>query len=164
MLNDGSEDIEEEIKEEIEVETDTNPQLQCTYDKFLLESVALNNKPQNQCQNILKKQMKEIITDIKQEKIETLKNKNSLKRQILKDLNDKFSNFHVEPPQPQKAKIEKNEKEEDNIICNVEQTRFVENPQFNETKNRENTLLESFQESQDKVYNINIEEFIKDNT
>ena len=164
MLNDGSEDIEEEIKEEIEVETDTNPQLQCTYDKFLLESVALNNKPQNQCQNILKNQMKEIITDIKQEKIETLKNKNSLKRQILKDLNDKFSNFHVEPPQPQKAKIEKNEKEEDNIICNVEQTRFVENPQFNETKNRENTLLESFQESQDKVYNINIEEFIKDNT
>lgn len=142
---------DEEIKEEIGSDNDDIiDQLQCTYDKFLMESVALNynNGNSNQVQTMLRNQMKNIIGEIKQQKIENIKNNNNRKQQILKDLSEKFN------------LIEK--KEEENTICNIETN---EPTTLNETKqNRENTLIESLKESQDKLYNINIEEFIKDNT
>ena len=143
---------DEEIKEEIG--SDNDDQLQCTYDKFLMESVALNNNNgnSNQVQAMLRNQMKNIIGEIKQQKIENIKNTNNRRQQILKDLTEKFNIFD--------DKTEK--KEDDNTICNIETN---EPTTLNETKqNRENTLIASLKESQDKLYNINIEEFIKDNT
>ena len=143
---------DEEIKEEIG--SDNDDQLQCTYDKFLMESVALknNNGNSNQVQAMLRNQMKNIIGEIKQQKIENIKNTNNRRQQILKDLTEKFNIFD--------DKTEK--KEDDNTICNIETN---EPTTLNETKqNRENTLIASLKESQDKLYNINIEEFIKDNT
>ena len=83
---------EEDIKEEIEVdyndfETDENvlKNIECTYDKFLLESCAFDGKKQNEYHNLLKNQMKNIISDIKEKNQIYHKNQINTKKKIFVD-------------------------------------------------------------------------------
>ena len=89
MLNNNNNNFQEEedIKEEIEAdyndfETDENvlKNVECTYDKFLLESCAFDGKKQNEYHNLLKNQMKNIISDIKEKNQENHLNQINAKK------------------------------------------------------------------------------------
>ena len=109
MSNDS--DIEEEIKEEIIIDNndeDNDNKIQCTYDKFLLESVAFEGKQKrNETQNLLKANMKNIISEIKEKKYENQKSKNSMKKEL-------FSNFLYNDFEDNV--IEENENEDKEIV------------------------------------------------
>ena len=93
-------DDEEEIKEDIVIENDDdnknqrqNEKILTTYDKFLLDSVAidgLDNK--NEYHYILKNQMANIIGDIKKKQNEEQRNKNNIKKMIFQNMENIFFN------------------------------------------------------------------------
>ena len=93
-------DEEEEIKEDIVIENDDdnknqrqNEKILTTYDKFLLDSVAidgLDNK--NEYHYILKNQMANIIGDIKKKQNEEQRNKNNIKKMIFQNMENIFFN------------------------------------------------------------------------
>lgn len=158
---------DEEIKEEIEVYNDfeePNNKMLETYDKFLLESVAFEGKNKNQFHSQLKNQMKNIIYDIKEKKAETLKNKNSKKLEILKNLSSKLDQFSP------------NEEEENNMCncegetkLNIESKDEPNEEDAHDSKElyyktvHENIMKESKNDSGDKLYGLNLDEFIKEN-
>ena len=95
-------DDEEEIKEDIIVENDEdndnnnkkpNDQYITTYDKFLLDSMAIDgNQNKNEYHYILKNQMANIIDDIKKKKNEEQENKNNIKKMIFQNMENIFFN------------------------------------------------------------------------
>ncbi len=160
MSNDS--EIEEEIKEEIIVDNndeDKDNKIQCTYDKFLLESVAFEGKPKrNETQNLLKDNMKNIISEIKEKKYENQKSKNSMKKEL-------FSNFLYNDFEDNV--IEENENEDKEIVRKLieeKKEKTINNElninNVNEDKIRNEPL---FEESEIKYENINIDDFIKEN-
>lgn len=148
---------EEEIQENIEIEEDNNdiaPHIQCTYDKFLIESTTFPNKKPNVEHVQLKNQMINIISDIKYQKEQASQNK----KNILQQLSNKFA-FLSEDNQ--------NTDEVCNAISEntrIENTTNNNNNNHHTTSNRENTLFQSTSESHDQLYNINFDEYIKQNT
>ena len=94
-------DDEEEIKEDIIIENDEDnnnnkkqyDQITTTYDKFLLDSIAIDGKEnKNEYHYILKNQMANIIDDIKKKQNEEQKNKNNIKKMIFQNMENIFFN------------------------------------------------------------------------
>ena len=118
-------DDEEEIKEEIVIEKDDdndkmkNEQILNTYDKFLIDSVAINGfENKNEYHYILKNQMTNIIDDIKKKQNEEQINKNNIKKMIFQNVENIFFN--------------KNKKEEENKVNNDD---IINNININSGKN-----------------------------
>ena len=93
-------DDEEEIKEDIVIEDNNddnnnegnkNKNFINTYDKFLIESEAIDNGNNcNEYHYLLKNQMINIIDDIKKKENEEQENKNNIKKRIFKDMENLF--------------------------------------------------------------------------
>ena len=181
-MSNNNNNFEDEIKEEIEVyddfETDENvlKNIETTYDKFLLESCAFDGK-QNEYHNLLKNQMKNIIYEIKEKKQENHKNQINTKKKLFVDFENILNG--------------KNENNNNNFNCDLNKKNYdvtfnknFNNNNFNNNNNNNNNndndkknvikekeynldydnndkLIES---SDSKSYNINIDDFIKDNT
>ena len=118
-------DDEEEIKEDIVIENDDdndkikNEQVLNTYDKFLIDSVAINGfENKNEYHYILKNQMANIIDDIKKKQTEEQINKNNIKKMIFKNMENIFFNS--------------NKKEEENKVSNDDN---INNDNLNSGKN-----------------------------
>ena len=118
-------DDEEEIKEDIIIENDEdnnnnnkkqNEQYTTTYDKFLLESVAIDGiENRNEYHYILKNQMANIIDDIKKKKNEEQINKNNIKKMTFQNMENIFFNKNNN-----ENKIEEeNKANNDNNINNI---------------------------------------------
>ena len=118
-------DDEEEIKEDIIIENDEdnnnnnkkqNEQYTTTYDKFLLESVAIDGiENRNEYHYILKNQMANIIDDIKKKQNEEQENKNNIKKMIFQNMENIFFNKNNN-----ENKIEEeNKANNDNNINNI---------------------------------------------
>ena len=148
-LFDEIDDDEEEIKEEIVIENDNdsennnkkqNEQIQNTYDKFLIESVAMNGfENKNEYHYMLKNQMANIIDDIKKKKNEEQINKNNIKKMIFQNMENIFFNKNTE-----ENKVN-NDYNFDNINQNIEKNininQYTLNPQQIQ---KENNKLENF--------------------
>ena len=101
----------EDIKEEIVVDMDDDDETKKknpindvtnTYDKFLLESVAIDGKA-NEYHYVLKNQMKNIIDDIKEKQNQEIQNRNSMKKQILNDFTKLLNNNDNEDEEQNKT-------------------------------------------------------------
>ena len=148
-LFDEIDDEEEEIKEEIVIENDNdsennnkkqNEQIQNTYDKFLIESVAMNGfENKNEYHYMLKNQMANIIDDIKKKQNEEQTNKNNIKKMIFQNMENIFFNKNTED-----NKVN-NDYNFDNINQNIEKNininQYTLNPQQIQ---KENNKLENF--------------------
>ena len=148
-LFDEIDDDEEEIKEEIVIENDNdsennnkkqNEQIQNTYDKFLIESVAMNGfENKNEYHYMLKNQMANIIDDIKKKQNEEQTNKNNIKKMIFQNIENIFFNKNTE-----ENKVN-NDYNFDNINKNIEKNininQYTLNPQQIQ---KENNKLENF--------------------
>ena len=148
-LFDEIDDDEEEIKEEIVIENDNdsennnkkqNEQIQNTYDKFLIESVAMNGfENKNEYHYMLKNQMANIIDDIKKKQNEEQTNKNNIKKMIFQNMENIFFNKNTE-----ENKVN-NDYNFDNINQNIEKNininQYTLNPQQIQ---KENNKLENF--------------------
>ena len=148
-LFDEIDDDEEEIKEEIVIENDNdsennnkkqNEQIQNTYDKFLIESVAMNGfENKNEYHYMLKNQMANIIDDIKKKQNEEQTNKNNIKKMIFQNMENIFFNKNAE-----ENKVN-NDYNFDNINQNIEKNininQYTLNPQQIQ---KENNKLENF--------------------
>ena len=199
MLNNNNNNFQEEedIKEEIEAdyndfETDENvlKNVECTYDKFLLESCAFDGKKQNEYHNLLKNQMKNIISDIKEKNQENHLNQINAKKKIFKDFenilngnkipqeNNNYNNFNAQfnkknyeatfNPQFNNINNQNNNENIDNInndknvnLNNEINHQNSKEKEYNLDSDNNDKLIES---SDSKSYNINIDDFIKDNT
>ena len=105
-LFDEIDDDEEEIKEDIVIENDEikdnndkqiNNQYTTTYDKFLIDSVAIDGiQNRNEYHYILKNQMVNIIDDIKKKQDEEQKNKNNIKKMIYQNMENIFFNKNMD--------------------------------------------------------------------
>ena len=104
-LFDEIDDNEEEIKEEIIIDNNLNEEYNNenkrednfinTYDKFLINSIAIDSPGNhNEYHYMLKNQMINIIDDIKKKENEEQENKNNIKKRIAKDLANKFINHN----------------------------------------------------------------------
>ena len=148
-LFDEIDDDEEEIKEEIVIENDNdsennnkkqNEQIQNTYDKFLIESVAMNGfENKNEYHYMLKNQMANIIDDIKKKQNEEQTNKNNIKKMIFQNMENIFFNKNTE-----ENKVN-NDYNFNNINQNIEKNininQYTLNPQQIQ---KENNKLENF--------------------
>ena len=179
-LFDEVDDDEEEIKEDIVIENDDGPendnnkqneQIQNTYDKFLIDSVAINGfENKNEYHYMLKNQMANIIDDIKKKKNEEQINKNNIKKMIFQNMENIFFNKNSED---NKVNNEYNfnniaQKTEKNININ----QYTLNPQQIQKENdkienfhnyNSNDYLENLRdldESNDKTEKINSKENI----
>ena len=179
-LFDEVDDDEEEIKEDIVIENDDGPendnnkqneQIQNTYDKFLIDSVAINGfENKNEYHYMLKNQMANIIEDIKKKKNEEQINKNNIKKMIFQNMENIFFNKNSED---NKVNNEYNfnkiaQKTEKNININ----QYTLNPQQIQKENdkienfnnyNRNDYLENLRdldESNDKTEKINSKENI----
>ena len=179
-LFDEVDDDEEEIKEDIVIENDDGPendnnkqneQIQNTYDKFLIDSVAINGfENKNEYHYMLKNQMANIIDDIKKKKNEEQINKNNIKKMIFQNMENIFFNKNSED---NKVNNEYNfnkiaQKTEKNININ----QYTLNPQQIQKENdkienfnnyNRNDYLENLRdldESNDKTEKINSKENI----
>ena len=179
-LFDEVDDDEEEIKEDIVIENDDGPendnnkqneQIQNTYDKFLIDSVAINRfENKNEYHYMLKNQMANIIDDIKKKKNEEQINKNNIKKMIFQNMENIFFNKNSED---NKVNNEYNfnkiaQKTEKNININ----QYTLNPQQIQKENNKienfnnynsNDYLENLRdldESNDKTEKINSQENI----
>ena len=179
-LFDEVDDDEEEIKEDIVIENDDGPendnnkqneQIQNTYDKFLIDSVAINGfENKNEYHYMLKNQMANIIDDIKKKKNEEQINKNNIKKMIFQNMENIFFNKNSED---NKVNNEYNfnniaQKTEKNININ----QYTLNPQQIQKENNKienfnnynsNDYLENLRdldESNDKTEKINSKENI----
>ena len=184
-MSNNNNNFEDEIKEEIEVyddfETDENvlKNIETTYDKFLLESCAFDGK-QNEYHNLLKNQMKNIIYEIKEKKQENHKNQINTKKKLFVDFENILNG--------------KNDNKNDNFNCDLNKKNYdvTFNKNFNNNNNfsnennnnnnennnndKKNVIKEKeynldydnndklIESSDSKSYNINIDDFIKDNT
>ena len=179
-LFDEVDDDEEEIKEDIVIENDDGPendnnkqneQIQNTYDKFLIDSVAINGfENKNEYHYMLKNQMANIIDDIKKKKNEEQINKNNIKKMIFQNMENIFFNKNSEDNKVNNEynfnNIEK--KNEKNININ----QYTLNPQQIQKENdkienfnnyNRNDYLENLRdldESNDKTEKINSKENI----
>ena len=176
-------DDEEEIKEDIVIENDDenenkiqNEQILTTYDKFLLDSVAIDGfKNKNEYHYILKNQMANIIDDIKKKQNEEQKNKNKIKKEIFQNMENIFFNKNVDENKLE----EENKVNNDNNINaikinsgkNININQYTLNPQQipKENNNQENLNnirndymenLRDLDESNDKTEKINSKENI----
>ncbi len=170
-------DDEEEIKEDIVIENDedndnnnkkTNEQYISTYDKFLLESVAIDGKQnKNEYHYILKNQMANIIDDIKKKKNEEQENKNNIKKKIFQNMENIFFNKNNNDNKIEEESKVSNDNNANNIkinsgkIININQ--YTLNPQqmINDTNkeqiNNNNNYLENLRdldESNDKTEKV----------
>ena len=115
-------DDEEEIKEDIVIENDDandnevkdkNDQILNTYDKFLIDSVAINGfENKNEYHYILKNQMANIIDDIRKKQNEEQMNKNNIKKMIFQNMENIFF-------KNDKINEEKKVNNDDNINNNI---------------------------------------------
>ena len=130
-------DDEEEIKEDIVIENDDikdnndkqlNNQYTTTYDKFLIDSVAVDGiQNKNEYHYILKNQMANIIDDIKKKQDEEQKNKNNIKKMIYQNMENIFFNKNIDD--------NNNKNEEENKVSNVNNINNINNINNNNNKN-----------------------------
>ena len=179
-LFDEVDDDEEEIKEDIVIENDDGPendnnkqneQIQNTYDKFLIDSVAINGfENKNEYHYMLKNQMANIIDDIKKKKNEEQINKNNIKKMIFQNMENIFFNKNSED---NKVNNEYNFNNiEQKIEKNININQYTLNPQQIQKENNKienfnnfnsNDYLENLRdldESNDKTEKINSKENI----
>ena len=177
-------DDEEEIKEDIIIENDEDnnnnkkqyDQITTTYDKFLLDSVAIDGKEnKNEYHYILKNQMANIIDDIKKKQNEEQKNKNNIKKMIFQNMENIFFNKKDE----NKNIEEENKVSNDNNINdikinnakNININQYTLNPQqmINQNNNTEdinnsNNYLENLRDLDESNDNDKTEKiYSKDN-
>lgn len=177
-------DDEEEIKEDIIIENDEDnnnnkkqyDQITTTYDKFLLDSIAIDGKEnKNEYHYILKNQMANIIDDIKKKQNEEQKNKNNIKKMIFQNMENIFFNQKDE----NKNIEEKNKVSNDNNINdikinnakNININQYTLNPQqmINQKNNTEdinnsNNYLENLRDLDESNDNDKTEKiYSKDN-
>ena len=108
--------IEEEIKEDIDnINEDKEDNTKITYDKFLLESINFEGKKKrNDTQNLLKENIKNIVSEIKEKKNEIQKQKNWIKKELTSNL----INNDIEEYENDFEDIEEDEKDEE-IVNNL---------------------------------------------
>ena len=177
-------DDEEEIKEDIIIENDKDnnnnkkqyDQITTTYDKFLLDSIAIDGKEnKNEYHYILKNQMANIIDDIKKKQNEEQKNKNNIKKMIFQNMENIFFNKKDE----NKNIEEENKVSNDNNINdikinnakNININQYTLNPQqmINQNNNTEdinnsNNYLENLRDLDESNDNDKTEKiYSKDN-
>ena len=177
-------DDEEEIKEDIIIENDEDnnnnkkqyDQITTTYDKFLLDSIAIDGKEnKNEYHYILKNQMANIIDDIKKKQNEEQKNKNNIKKMIFQNMENIFFNQKDE----NKNIEEENKVSNDNNINdikinnakNININQYTLNPQqmINQNNNTEdinnsNNYLENLRDLDESNDNDKTEKiYSKDN-
>ena len=177
-------DDEEEIKEDIIIENDEDnnnnkkqyDQITTTYDKFLLDSIAIDGKEnKNEYHYILKNQMANIIDDIKKKQNEEQKNKNNIKKMIFQNMENIFFNKKDE----NKNIEEENKVSNDNNINdikinnakNININQYTLNPQqmINQNNNTEdinnsNNYLENLRDLDESNDNDKTEKiYSKDN-
>ena len=177
-------DDEEEIKEDIIIENDEDnnnnkkqyDQITTTYDKFLLDSIAIDGKEnKNEYHYILKNQMANIIDDIKKKQNEEQKNKNNIKKMIFQNMENIFFNQKDE----NKNIEEENKVSDDNNINdikinnakNININQYTLNPQqmINQNNNTEdinnsNNYLENLRDLDESNDNDKTEKiYSKDN-
>ena len=177
-------DDEEEIKEDIIIENDEDnnnnkkqyDQITTTYDKFLLDSIAIDGKEnKNEYHYILKNQMANIIDDIKKKQNEEQKNKNNIKKIIFQNMENIFFNQKDE----NKNIEEENKVSNDNNINdikinnakNININQYTLNPQqmINQNNNTEdinnsNNYLENLRDLDESNDNDKTEKiYSKDN-
>ena len=177
-------DNEEEIKEDIIIENDEDnnnnkkqyDQITTTYDKFLLDSIAIDGKEnKNEYHYILKNQMANIIDDIKKKQNEEQKNKNNIKKMIFQNMENIFFNKKDE----NKNIEEENKVSNDNNINdikinnakNININQYTLNPQqmINQNNNTEdinnsNNYLENLRDLDESNDNDKTEKiYSKDN-
>ena len=151
-LFDEVDDNEEEIKEEIIIDNNNdeekindykrNENFINTYDKFLIDSVALDGlEKRNEYHYLLKNQMINIIDDIKKKENEEQENKNSIKKKIFKDMANIFIHNNDKKNKNDDIKIIEKEKENNNIYDN------------NKKKEKENDII--YKDNKAKKININ---------
>ena len=118
-LFDEIDDNEEEIKEEIIIDNNAdeeyinenkkNVNFINTYDKFLIDSIAMDGQEnRNEYHYMLKNQMLNIIDDIKKKENEEQDIKNKIKKKIFEDMANKFINGSKEKSN-EKDNIDKSE-------------------------------------------------------
>ena len=136
---------DEEIKEEIIIDNNIdednykdnkkNENFINTYDKFLIDSVAIDGaENQNEYHHMLKNQMMNIINDIKKKENEEQENKNNIKKKIFKDMANMLMN--------------KNNYSEKEDKINQKKENSFNNNNTNENNNKVNNLPS-------KINNIN---------
>ena len=177
-------DDEEEIKEDIIIENDEDnnnnkkqyDQITTTYDKFLLDSIAIDGvENKNEYHYILKNQMANIIDDIKKKQNEEQKNKNNIKKMIFQNMENIFFNKKDE----NKNIEEENKVSNDNNINdikinnakNININQYTLNPQqmINQNNNTEdinnsNNYLENLRDLDESNDNDKTEKiYSKDN-
>ena len=177
-------DDEEEIKEDIIIENDEDnnnnkkqyDQITTTYDKFLLDSIAIDGKEnKSEYHYILKNQMANIIDDIKKKQNEEQKNKNNIKKMIFQNMESIFFNKKDE----NKNIEEENKVSNDNNINdikinnakNININQYTLNPQqmINQNNNTEdinnsNNYLENLRDLDESNDNDKTEKiYSKDN-
>ena len=178
-------DDEEEIKEDIVIENDDendnevknkNEQILNTYDKFLIDSVAINGfENKNEYHYILKNQMANIIDDIKKKQNEEQMNKNNIKKMIFQNMeNIFFKNDKIN----EEKKVNNDDNINNNININsgnnININQYTLNPQqlqkennkirnYNNNSNDYMENLRDLDESDDKTEKINSNENININ-
>ena len=196
-------DDEEEIKEEIIIDNEEEENMKpkklnvlSTYDKFLIDSLALdgNEKP-NEYHYLLKNQMKNIIDDIKQKQNEELESKNNIKKQIFKDIKGIFdpsnkdddtnniiinknniNQYTLNPNKIMNKQIDVQNSPYMDNLQDIEDTKIEdinEGKQVQNGKEENNDIISGLKNRgylnnkdvmESKEYNINIDEFLKENT
>ena len=169
--------IEEEIKEDIEnINEDKEDNTKITYDKFLLESINFEEKKKrNDTQNLLKENIKNIISEIKEKKNEIQKQKNWIKKELTSNL----INNDIEEYENDFEDIEEDEKDEEIVnnlikekmeneinLMNEEKEKINLNEKIEEKK-EENEII-NFDEKKEKDendnINFNLENFLNENS
>ena len=177
-------DDEEEIKEDIIIENDEDnnnnkkqyDQITTTYDKFLLDSIAIDGKEnKNEYHYILKNQMANIIDDIKKKQNEEQKNKNNIKKMIFQNMENIFFNKKDENKNIEKENKVSNDNNINDIKINnaknININQYTLNPQqmINQNNNTEdinnsNNYLENLRDLDESNDNDKTEKiYSKDN-
>ena len=177
-------DDEEEIKEDIIIENDEDnnnnkkqyDQITTTYDKFLLDSIAIDGKEnKNEYHYILKNQMANIIDDIKKKQNEEQKNKNNIKKMIFQNMENIFFNKKDENKNIEEENKVSNDNNKNDIKINnaknININQYTLNPQqmINQNNNTEdinnsNNYLENLRDLDESNDNDKTEKiYSKDN-
>ena len=177
-------DDEEEIKEDIIIENDEDnnnnkkqyDQITTTYDKFLLDSIAIDGKEnKNEYHHILKNQMANIIDDIKKKQNEEQKNKNNIKKMIFQNMENIFFNKKDENKNIEEENKVSNDNNKNDIKINnaknININQYTLNPQqmINQNNNTEdinnsNNYLENLRDLDESNDNDKTEKiYSKDN-
>ena len=177
-------DDEEEIKEDIIIENDEDnnnnkkqyDQITTTYDKFLLDSIAIDGKEnKNEYHYILKNKMANIIDDIKKKQNEEQKNKNNIKKMIFQNMENIFFNKKDENKNIEEENKVSNDNNKNDIKINnaknININQYTLNPQqmINQNNNTEdinnsNNYLENLRDLDESNDNDKTEKiYSKDN-